>query len=232
MSATTCYEPVADFQRLLRLTLAALLLCAALVALCYWFVDRPVAFYVHDQRFADHDALKWLTYPPPILQAWAPVVLAALMVRRAWGPFRRWELTLLAAGVSIVLADQFRHSLAYDFGRDWPDTWIDKNPSLIRDDAYGFHPFQGGSAFASFPSGHTARTLALAAALWIAYPRWRWACVLASVVEAVALVGMNYHFVSDVIAGGFVGAIVAAYTAYCTGLAPGTSGPEPWRSSS
>jgi hypothetical protein len=29
---------------------------------------------------------------------------------------------------------------------------------------------------------------------------------------------MNYHFVSDVIAGGFVGAIVGTYTVQCTGL--------------
>jgi membrane-associated phospholipid phosphatase len=157
------------------------------------------------------------------------------MVRRAWGPFRRWELTLLAACLGIVLADQFRQTLAYVFGRYWPDTWIQDNPSLIRDDAYGFHPFHSGEAFDSFPSGHAARTLALAATLWVAYPRWRWACGLASVAEAVALVGMNYHFVSDVIAGGFVGAIVATYTAYGTRLAapdqraPGTSRPEPER---
>jgi len=75
-----------DFQQLLRNSLAVLLLCAALVLLCYWFVDRPVAFYVHERRFADYPALKWLTYPPPILQAWVPVVLVALMVRRVWGP--------------------------------------------------------------------------------------------------------------------------------------------------
>jgi hypothetical protein len=49
---------------------------------------------------------------------------------------------------------------------------------------------------------------------------------------------MNYHFVSDVIAGGFVGAIVAAYTACCAGLAapdrraPATGAPEPERRSS
>jgi hypothetical protein len=58
------------------------------------------------------------------------------------------------------------------------------------------------------------------------------------VAEAVALVGLNYHFVSDVIAGGFVGSIVGAYTAYCIGpgganrLVPGAAGPEPFRRSS
>jgi hypothetical protein len=52
MSATTRCEPGQDFKRLLRNSLAALLICATLVALGYYFVDRPVAFYVHRQRFA------------------------------------------------------------------------------------------------------------------------------------------------------------------------------------
>jgi membrane-associated phospholipid phosphatase len=209
-----------------------------LVALGYFFVDRPVAFYVHRQQFADLHALKWLTYPPPVLQAWAPAGLAALLVRRAWGPFSRWERVLLAACVSMIMADQFRQSLAYVFGRYWPETWIQDNPSLIRDGAYGFHPFHSGSAFDSFPSGHATRTLGLAAVVWIAYARWRWACVLASVAEAVALLGLNYHFVSDVIAGGFVGSIVGAYTVCCIGVdgpsrhAPGATGPVPFRRSS
>ncbi|HEY8503613.1 MAG TPA: phosphatase PAP2 family protein [Gemmataceae bacterium] len=215
-----------DFGRLLRRTLIALLLCAGLVVLCYRFVDRPVAFYVHDHGFSHYPVLKWLTYPPPVVQAWTPVTLAALAVRRAWGPFRRWERAVAAACVAVVLADQFRETLSYAFGRYWPETWIDDNPSLIRDGAYGFHPFHGGSAYGSFPSGHTARTVAAAAVVWIAYPAWRWACVLASAAVAAGLIGMNYHFVGDVTAGGFVGGIVGAYAAHFAGLA-GAPAPAP-----
>lgn len=199
-------------------TLAALLVCSGLVVFCYFFVDRPVAFYVHSHGFASAFVLKWLTYPPPILQAGAPLVLTALMVLRARRPPRRWERVLLAACVSMILADQFRETLKYVFGRDWPDTWINDNPSLIRDGAYGFHPFRGSDVYGSFPSGHTARTLAVVAVFWIAYPRWRWAGVLASAAMAVGLVGMNYHFFGDVIAGGFIGVIVGTYTAYCCRL--------------
>jgi membrane-associated phospholipid phosphatase len=213
-----------NIGQLLRKTLAALLVCAALVLLCYLFVDIPVAFVVHDQKLADHAVFKWLTDPPPVMQAWTPAALAALMFRRAFGPFRRCELALMAACVSMVLADQFRQSLAYVFGRYWPETWINNNPSLIRDGAYGFHFFHGGSAYGSFPSGHTARTVAVAAVVWIAYPRWRWACVLGSVAVAVGLLGMDYHFVGDVIAGGFVGGIVGTYTACCSGLGEAHSG--------
>jgi membrane-associated phospholipid phosphatase len=207
-----------DDQRLFKKTLAAILFGAALVVLCYYFVDRPVAFFVYDQGLPDYPLLKWLTYPPPILQAWTPVVLVALMVRRAFGPLRRWELTVVAACVSLVLADQFRQTISYAFGRDWPETWTHNNPSLIGDDDYGFHPFPDGNDYGSFPSGHTARTLAIATVVWIAYPRWRWACVLGTVAVIVGLIGMDYHFVGDVIAGGFVGSIVGVYTARYSGL--------------
>jgi membrane-associated phospholipid phosphatase len=206
------------FRQLLERSLIALLLGAISVTFCYFVVDQPVAFYVHEHNIARFAVLKWLTYPPPILQSFVPAVLVALMVRRAWGPFRRWELALLAASVSLVLADQFRVTLAYAFGRYWPETWVGDNPSLIGNGAYGFHPFHSGAAYGSFPSGHTARTLAIAAAVWIAYPGWRWACVVASMAVALGLLGMNYHFVGDVIAGGFVGGIVGAYTTRCCGL--------------
>jgi hypothetical protein len=207
-----------DYRALLRRTLLAFLLCAALVTVCYFWVDRPVAFFVHDHRSAYDFALKDLTYPPPTLEAWAPVILAALMVRRAWGPFRRWEWALLAACVALILAEQFRETVSFAAGRYWPATWVDDNPSLLRDGAYGFHPFHGGSAYGCFPSGHTARTLAVSAVVWAAYPRWRWACALPSLAVPAGLIGMNYHFVSDVIAGGFLGAIVGAYTARLCGL--------------
>jgi membrane-associated phospholipid phosphatase len=216
-----------DFKRLLRGSLVAFLLGAILVAVCYFFVDRPVAFFVRDQGFDGYEFLKWFTYPPAYFQDWSPVVLVGLMVRRAFGPFHRCELALLAATISVVLADQFKQSLAFVFGRTWPDTWIDNNPSLLRDGVSHFNFFhggRGGRGYQSFPSGHTARTLAAAAVVWIAYPWWRWAAVAASLAVAVGLIGMNYHFVGDVVAGGFIGGLVGTYTAACCGLWPNRHG--------
>jgi membrane-associated phospholipid phosphatase len=161
-----------------------------------------------------------LTYPPPKVQSFTPLVFAILIVRRAWGPFKRCERTLLAASVSIVLAEQFKDSLAFVFGRYWPDTWVKGNPSLIRNNAYGFNPFHAGEWYRSFPSGHTARTWAFLAPIWIGYRRLRWLCAPAALAVIVGLIGMNYHFVSDIIAGGFIGGIIGTYTAYFCGVAP------------
>ena len=117
-----------DFARLLRNSLVATLCGATLILLSYFLVDRQVAFFVHRHQLSDSAILKFLTYPPPILQAWAPVALAGLMVRRVLGPFHRWECAMIAACLGIIVADQFRDTLGFAFGRYWPETWIDDNP--------------------------------------------------------------------------------------------------------
>jgi membrane-associated phospholipid phosphatase len=213
------------YQTLLVRSTVAVACCAVLVALCYFFVDRPVAFWVSDHHTNRFRFLVWLQDPPPIIQMWAPAVLAALAIRRACGPFRHWERTLLAACASLLVAVQFESSLKFCFGRYWPDTWIHDNPSLLGDGEYGFHPFHHGVAFGSFPSGHMIRTLSMTAVVWIASPRWRWACVLATLAVAIGLIGMNYHFVGDVIGGGIVGSLVGVYMAHGCGLGPLTGVP-------
>jgi membrane-associated phospholipid phosphatase len=49
---------------------------------------------------------------------------------------------------------------------------------------------------------------ALLSVLWIAYPRWRALYLAAGVAVGVALVGLNYHFFSDILTGAFVGGTV------------------------
>ncbi len=207
-----------SFRQLLWNSFVAVALAATLVTLCYFFVDRPVAYFVHAQQFNRDTLLKWLTLPPPVMQQCVPALLVVLAVRRAFGPFTQCELLLGLAGVSMVLADQFRGSLSYLCGRYWPETWINNNPSLIGTGAFGFHPFHNGSAYGSFPSGHMTRTVAFVAVFWIAAPRWRWVCIVASLAVAVGLLGMNYHFVGDVIGGAFLGGIVGAYVSRCSGI--------------
>ena len=128
--------------------------------------------------FIDHhinriEVFRWLTYPPPEVQNWSALVLTILMVRRAWGPFLRWQKVLLVACISLIVADNFRISLGDVFGRYWPETWTHDNPSLIGTGAYGFHPFQRGDDIGSFPSGHACRILGFARVWMIAMPGTR-----------------------------------------------------------
>lgn len=207
-----------DFRSLLNRSLIAVFACAVAVVVCYYFVDRPVAFFVQNHEIAKVEEFRWLTEPPPLVQSWSPLVLIALCIRRGLGPWRRWEHALALACVSVIVADQFRESLGDLCGRYWPETWHDNNPSLIKDNAYGFHPFQVGDDVGSFPSGHAARICGFFAVFWIALPRGRWLYALLAALMCLALVAMNYHFVGDVIAGSVIGALVGAWVTRLAGM--------------
>ena len=210
--------PEQDYRKLLRRTLVAVGLSIALVSVCYFWIDQPVAFFVDHHEINKFRVFRWLTYPPPELQTWSPLVLTVLMVRRAWGPFAHWQKVLLVACLSLIVADQFRTSVGDVCGRYWPQTWFNNNPSLIGNGTYGFHPFQGGDDIGSFPSGHAARTLGFATVWLIATPRSRVIVAILSAAMLVSLVAMNYHFVSDVIAGSVLGGIVATYAVHLARL--------------
>ena len=208
--------PEVEYRTLLLRALITAAVCVVAVLISYFWIDRPVAFFVYHHHINTIQVFRWLTYPPPEVQNWSALVLTVLMVRRAWGSFLRWQKTLFVACLSLIVADDFRISLGDVFGRYWPETWSHDNPSLIGTGTYGFHPFQRGDDIGSFPSGHAARILAFATVWLIAMPRSRTVQVVVIVLSAsmlVSLVAMNYHFVSDVIAGSVLGGIVAVYAA-------------------
>src|SRR5437867_9470638 len=210
-----------EYRRLLRRTSIITAVCIVTVLICYFWIDRPVAVFVYGHHINKIEVFRWFTYPPPEVQKWSALMLTILVLRRAWGPFLRWQKVLLVACVSLIVADDFRISLGDVFGRYWPETWTHDNPSLIGTGTYGFHPFQRGDDVGSFPSGHAARILAFATVWLIAMPRSRTVQVVVIILSAsmlVSLVAMNYHFVSDVIAGGVLGGIVAMYAAYLARL--------------
>src|SRR5215831_3162970 len=207
-----------EYLRLLRGTLIATALCIVAVLICYFWIDRPVAFFVYRHHTNSFQVFRWLTYPPPEVQNWAALVLTILIVRRAWGPFLRWQKVLLVACVSLIVADDFRISLGDVFGRYWPETWTHDNPSLIGTGTYGFHPFQRGDDIGSFPSGHACRILGFAGVWMIAMPATRVIAMVLCVPMLLSLVAMNYHFVSDVIAGSVLGGLIAAYAVHLARL--------------
>ncbi|PYI61855.1 MAG: hypothetical protein DMF07_14935 [Verrucomicrobia bacterium] len=206
-----------EYRRLLVRTLIAIAVCTAAVLACCFWIDRPVAFFVYRHHINTIRVFRWLTYPPPEVQNWSALALAILMVRRAWGPFLHWQKVLLVACLSLIIADDFRISLGDVCGRYWPETWTHDNPSLIGTGTYGFHPFQRGDDIGGFPSGHACRILGFATVWLIAMPNNRTIQVVVIFLCApmlLSLVAMNYHFVSDVIAGSVLGGIVATYAAY------------------
>jgi membrane-associated phospholipid phosphatase len=90
------------------------------------------------------------------------------------------------------------HVLKIAFGRLPPD-------ALLTDGRYGFHFFNGGDGFDSFPSSHAAMAVALAAAASAIWPARRWIFIgLAAVVAASRFI-IGAHYLSDALLGSAVG---------------------------
>ena len=201
--------------------------CPVLVGLCIAYVDRAAAALAHADLVphrAVFDALTHIVDPVPPL-AGLGLVVAGLAARLGWrpGPVGRLLLACcLATAIAIVLKDQ----LKYAFGRLWPETWVDNNPSLIGTGAYGFFPFHGGRGWASFPSGHTTLVTAPMAVLWRRLPRWRPLVALPVVLVIVGLFGADYHFVGDMVAGLYLGA-ACGFGALAIVAPPGPGVAEP-----
>jgi membrane-associated phospholipid phosphatase len=155
------------------------------------------------------------------------MAMAALVGRSSKGYGR----IALAVCFSVLAAIPINHYLKTAFGRTWPEGWMGRNPSWIRDGVYGFFPFHEGEGWRAFPSGHTMVIAAFASVLYVAFPKLRPACAALVALVVIGLVGGNYHFVSDTIAGLYFGAGIGLGTAALT-LSPtaGIGSDRAWRS--
>jgi membrane-associated phospholipid phosphatase len=191
------------------------------IGLCVALVDRSVSTWIHahlgDERFAwftgtynGHPLrlgpFSLMAAPAEAMGSLAFVLFAVLALAASTGrrPTARGQIGL-ALCLSIFAAIAINSIAKPVFSRTWPESWQGDNPSWIRDGVFGFFPFHGGAAWGSFPSGHTTTIMAPASILWLVWPELRlvWATVV--VVVIIGLLGANYHFVSDIIGGLYLG---------------------------
>ena len=197
----------------------ALAITAAGVIVCYFWLDQPLTLFFH-RNVADTTVFVWMQRLPVTFPLLSSLILAwcglwTLMDRS----FSRVQSVALTCSISFIATSLINSQLKYAFGRTWPITWIENNPSLIPNGVFGFNPFHGGPGFASFPSGHAAAICSVMTVLWWSYPSWRPIYVACVAVVAVGLIGANYHFLSDVLSGMFVGISVGYIT---TKMSPST----------
>jgi membrane-associated phospholipid phosphatase len=173
-------------------------LALAAIPLCILVADRPLT------EFLVVRPLPGLSYLVRLPRLFFLVALVAPFFSRwlssAVNP-ASWKRGALLLSVSVLWSMAVVELvLKRVAGRLGPLSWL-------RYHQYGFHWFAGRSLrFQSFPSGEAALLMAAIGILWVIYPKARWLYVLAFVIETIALITLQWHFLSDVIAGGLVGA--------------------------
>ncbi len=199
--------------RAFKLWLGSLLTIALFALISVRWFDRSVALWVHDIFGGRHVSLDLADSPVLSIPLLAAVIFVICGVAAISGrKFSKFETAVLLCDISTLAADAIKNQLKFAFGRTWPDSWGPDILSLVRDSTYGFHFFHSGRAFESFPSGHAAVVAASMSVLWVVYPKLRvlWGVVV--VAAGVGLVALNLHFLSDVVAGSFVGISTGLFT--------------------
>jgi membrane-associated phospholipid phosphatase len=208
--------------------LVGLLMAALLASISVAWLDKPIAILVHDIFGSRHFPDAVVRSPGlsiPLVSALVFVIfgLSAIMGRT----FSRLEISVLLCGISVLATDAIKNQLKYVFGRTWPDSWEPHILSLIHDNVYGFNFFHHGRSFESFPSGHAAVAASVISVLWMMFPRLRsmWAVCIGA--ADIGLVLLNLHFVSDVVAGTFVGLSTGLFTVTLCGPLVGQNREKP-----
>ena len=82
----------------------------------------------------------------------------------------------------------------------------------------GFFPFKPGSAYASWPSGHTTTAFGFAVAMGLAFPPLRWPLMAVAALIGYSRMVLEMHYLGDVIMGATIGTLGAVLV--CTWLRP------------
>jgi len=192
------------------LALAAL----AAIPLSMAFADRPIAFFMFQHMHEKRAPFALLTRLVDVVEVLASLLLILSLWTHARGrAFEAKGQIALRTALAVYVAIGAKDMLKIAFGRTWPETFVCGNPSFIRDAAFGFTPFHGGQGWASFPSGHDLVVCAAAGCLWALLPRLRPLYVLAAVLVSVGLLVADFHWLSDMMAGGLIGWTIGLFVA-------------------
>ncbi len=170
-----------------------------LVILSIAFLDHPISRFM--ARFGISHVLstsETIEQPWMVFAACAAVIIGALhlLLRR---PLPRWAKAGLLGGTALLISVSIvAFILKPLFSRTMP-------PELLANglDKF-FWPSAADSGY-SFPSGHSTQAAAILSVLWAYYPQWRWLYISAFLILAVLLTLGEWHYLSDIIAGGFIG---------------------------
>ncbi len=197
-------------NRVLTLFLSMVLTLVILV-LCYVWVDRAVAdwTYTHVRFSSVGVLLDGVIASVDVYKALAPWLVIVCVLSR----FITVQIRMAVLGMSgsLLCTCEAIGQLKILFGRYWPATFYEGNMSWVQDQAYGFAWLQWGRGMQSFPSSHTGGIVACMTVLYWFFPRLRVFAIAHMGMVALGLILMTYHFVSDVIAGAFIGAVLG----YC-----------------
>ncbi|CUW38167.1 Membrane-associated phospholipid phosphatase [Magnetospirillum sp. XM-1] len=185
--------------------------CALVVVIGYFLLDRPLARFLKARVTGEFEGF-WKTvthlglggvwlFPAGILTLGLILSMLAAPVgekrdrlrRAAWVPgflFLAMAASGIAGNIIKVLVGRTRPAMLFD------------------SNVYDFVPLTRGYLTNSFPSGHSQAIFAAMTALALIFPRYDLAFLTVALLVALSRVLTTVHFLSDVVAGAWLGVMV------------------------
>lgn len=185
-------------------------------ALCYWHFDQPIALYFQANLYDGvYDFFRLITESGEGLYWIVPTALVYWFYRffpLQYLPFSSWFMKNRAedmrvmglVALSAFLSGLLVNLLKLVFARYRPVEYFDSQN-------YGMTWFDRGYEIASFPSGHSATALGVAAAVALLFPRYRYPVLIYGALVTFSRVVVTKHYLSDVLIGGYIGVLVSVY---------------------
>ena len=185
-----------------RSWVTALVVTVVTVPLCIAYVDRPIALFFshHIVENGIRSVLVWFILPfGPIVTAAIIALLAGGIRRLSGSDFPPRLRPLVIPTIAMTFGTGVEYILKVITAR--AEIW----PTFIHDKQYGFDWLHYRDGWRSFPSGTAIGMFALVGVLLVKRSRWTTPALCAGVILCILLPMVNYHWVSDVIAGMFLG---------------------------
>ncbi|HEY2469526.1 MAG TPA: phosphatase PAP2 family protein [Terracidiphilus sp.] len=180
-----------------RVWLLALAICTLVMAVAFAYFDVPIARQVYG-ILSSAESLATGFASAVLLGVEAAVALVLVIVRITRGHLSAYrEATVLACLTSICAYAINDSTLKFLFGVPNPE-------AVLHGTQHAFN-FLSGSSSSSFPSGHMVLSGAFAGVFMRLYRASILPFFLLLFIAAMLLIVGDWHFVSDVIAGTFLG---------------------------
>jgi len=183
-------------------------LLTVLLTISYALIDLPLTLFCQDLNPELVQVFQWITklgISTGYLVGFAALFVFFKFFRRRPIAANRALFLFAAVAVSGLTTDLIKPLV----GRLRPKLLFEAN-------LYGFEPLRIGYEYNSFPSGHATTVFALAAALTLFFPRWRLPLAGFAVVVGMSRIVVGAHYLSDVLAGAYVGIMtVFLLVLYC-----------------
>jgi hypothetical protein len=186
MSNNRLYKHAVFFAGTSVLTMAA-----------YLFVDMPLTQFFETHR---QTVLRWVCAFFSLMgeSQWY-LVPSGLIGFICWRSRPAWSRKGWYVFLSVASTGILANVVKVCFGRYRPKLYFEHN-------VFGFSPFNLKLDDLSFPSGHATTTFAAAVALGYLFPRFRWFFYIMAALVAFSRVVLVRHWLSDIIAGAWLGA--------------------------